>query len=323
MTKAIRIHTFGGTDQMKFEDVTLAAPAKGEVRIKHTAIGLNYIDTYFRSGLYPAALPLTLGNEGAGVITALGEGVTGYKIGDRVAYYHAPGAYCEERNFPANRMVKIPDGISDQVAACMMLKGMTAQYLLKQLHKTQKGDVFLFQAAAGGVGQIFGQWAKALGATVIGTVGSDEKIAQAKANGYDHVINYTTEDFAARVKEITGGKGVDVAYDGVGKSTFPKVLDCIKPRGLFVTFGNASGAIDAFPVGMLAAKGSLFMTRPTLNSYTTTDADLAHTAGDVMDALAKGIIKININQTYALKDAAKAHEDLMGRKTTGNSVLIP
>lgn len=323
MTKAIRIHQFGAPENMKLESVELAPLAKGEVRLRHTAIGINYIDTYFRSGLYPSALPLTIGNEAAGVVVELGESVTELKVGDRVAYVHAPGSYCEMRNMPAARLVKIAKGIEDKTAAAMMLKGMTAQYLLKQTHKTKKGDVFLFHAAAGGVGQIFGQWAKALGATIIGTVGSDEKIAIAKAHGYDHVINYNTENFVERVKEITGGKGVDVVYDGVGKATFPMSLDCLKPRGLFVTFGNASGAIDAFNVGLLAAKGSLYVTRPTLNTYTATPEMLQATAGDVMKALAKGIIKIDINQTYALKDAVQAHLDLEGRKTTGASVLIP
>lgn len=322
MTKAIRIHAFGGPDAMKLEEITLAPLAVGEVRLRHTAIGLNYIDTYFRSGLYPAALPLTIGNEAAGVVEAIAADVTSLKVGDRVAYVHAPGSYCETRNMPAARLVKIPTTIDDKTAACMMLKGMTTQYLLKQTHHTKKGDVFLFHAAAGGVGLMFGQWAKALGAIVIGTVGSDDKIQLAKDHGYTHVINYKTENFVERVKEITGGKGVDVVYDGVGKDTFPMSLDCLKPRGLFVTFGNASGAIENFAVGMLAAKGSLYMTRPTLNTYTATSEMLQTTAGDVIAAIEQGILKIAINQTYALKDAVKAHQDLEGRKTTGASVLL-
>ena len=324
MTHAIRIHSFGGPEAMKWEEVTVGAPAPNEVRLKATAIGLNYIDTYHRSGLYKIPLPSVLGREAAAVVEEVGSAVTDLKVGDRVAYVASPiGAYSEARVMPADKMVKIPAGISDSQAASMMLKGMTAQYLIRRIHPVKAGDTILMHAAAGGVGLILCQWAKHLGATVIGTVGSDEKMALAKANGCDHVINYVKEDFVARVAEITDGKKCHVVYDGVGKDTFLKSLDCVRPLGLVAVFGNASGAVPPFDVGLLGAKGSLFVNRPTLDTFTSTRADLLATAGELFDVVARGIVKIEINQTYALKDAATAHRDLEARKTTGSTVLIP
>ena len=324
MTHAIRIHEQGGPELMKWEEVSVGAPGPNEVRLKATAVGLNFIDTYHRSGLYKIPLPSVLGREGAGVVEEVGNAVTDLKVGDRIAYAASPiGAYAEARLMPADKLVKIPDGVSDKQAASMMLKGMTAQYLVRRTYRVKPGDTILMHAAAGGVGLIVCQWAKHLGATVIGTVGSDEKTALAKANGCDHVINYSKEDFVARVAEITGGKKCNVVYDGVGKDTFLKSLDCVRPLGLVAVFGNASGAVPAFDLGQLAAKGSLFVTRPTLDTYTATRADLVATADDLFDMVARGIVKIEINQTYALKDAAQAHRDLEARKTTGSTVLIP
>jgi NADPH:quinone reductase len=325
MMKAIHFEQAGGPEVLKLVDIGLAPPAAGEVQMRHTAIGLNFVDTYFRSGLYPApAMPSGLGNEAAGVITALGKGVKGFKVGDRVAYgTGALGAYQEARNIPASKLVKLPKAIKDETAAAMMLKGMTVRYLLKGCHKLKKGETVLFHAAAGGVGQIFGQWAKAIGAKVIGTVGSTDKVAAAKANGYAYVIDTSKEDLVARVKEITKGKGVPVVYDAVGKATFAQSLDCLSPRGLLVSFGNASGPITDFNLGMLAAKGSLFVTRPTLFNYTATDADFKATARDVVKMVSSGKVKIRVNQRYALADAAKAHADLQARRTTGATVLLP
>ena len=324
MTHAIRIHEQGGPELMKWEEVSVGAPGPNEVRLKATAVGLNFIDTYHRSGLYKIPLPSVLGREGAGVVEEVGNAVTDLKVGDRIAYAASPiGAYAEARLMPADKLVKIPDGVSDKQAASMMLKGMTAQYLVRRTYRVKPGDTILMHAAAGGVGLIVCQWAKHLGATVIGTVGSDEKTALAKANGCDHVINYSKEDFVARVAEITGGKKCNVVYDGVGKDTFLKSLDCVRPLGLVAVFGNASGAVPAFDLGQLAAKGSLFVTRPTLDTYTATRADLVATADELFDMVARGIVKIEINQTYALKDAAQAHRDLEARKTTGSTVLIP
>ena len=324
MTHAIRIHEQGGPELMKWEEVAVGAPGPNEVRLKATAVGLNFIDTYHRSGLYKIPLPSVLGREGAGVVEEVGSAVTDLKVGDRIAYAASPiGSYAEARLMPADKVVKIPAGVSDNQAASMMLKGMTAQYLVRRTYRVKPGDTILMHAAAGGVGLIVCQWAKHLGATVIGTVGSDEKTALAKANGCDHVINYSKEDFVARVAEITGGKKCNVVYDGVGKDTFLKSLDCVRPLGLVAVFGNASGAVPAFDLGQLAAKGSLFVTRPTLDTYTATRADLVATADDLFDMVARGIVKIEINQTYALKDAAQAHRDLEARKTTGSTVLIP
>jgi NADPH:quinone reductase len=324
MTHAIRIHAQGGPEVMKWEAVTVGEPGPNEVRIKHTAVGLNYIDTYHRSGMYPVALPTVLGREGSGVIEALGSAVTEFKVGDRVAYASSPiGSYSEARLMVAERLVKVPDNITDQQAACMMLKGMTAQYLLRRTFRVKAGDTILAHAAAGGVGLILCQWAKHLGATVIGTVGSAEKAVLAKAAGCDHVINYNTEDFVKRVAEITGGKKCPVVYDGVGKDTFAKSLDCLSPLGLMVSYGAASGKVEPFNTGDLAAKGSLYLTRPTLDTYIAKREDLVATANDLFAVVSTGTVKIDINQTYALKDAAQAHRDLEARKTTGSTVLLP
>ena len=323
MTHAIRLHAHGGPEVMKWEEVVVGAPGANEVRLKTTAVGLNFIDTYHRSGLYPIPLPSGLGLESAGIVEALGANVTDLKIGDRVACASAPiGAYSETRLMPADKLVKIPAGVSDQQAASMMLKGMTAQYLIRRTFRVKPGDTILMHAAAGGVGSIVCQWAKHLGATVIGTVGSEAKLALARSYGCDHVINYATEDFVARVAEITGGKKCNVVYDGVGKDTFLKSLDCARPLGTVVIFGNASGAVPPFDLGQLAVKGSLFVTRPMLASYTGTRDDLVATTNDLFDVVARGIVKIEINQTYALKDAGEAHRDLEARKTTGSTVLI-
>jgi len=322
--KAIQIDKQGGPEVMELRDIALAAPKPGEITVRHTAIGINFIDTYHRSGLYPVKLPSGLGMEAAGTVEALGEGVTGLKVGDRVAYGSGPiGAYAEANNVPASRAVKIPDGVSDEAAAAMMLKGMTAQFLLRQTYVVKPGDTILWHAAAGGVGLIATQWAKHLGATVIGTVGSDEKAAMAKAHGCDHVLNYRSEDVPARVREITGGKMLPVVYDGVGKDTFVMSLDCLRPRGLLVSFGNASGAVTDVNLGILAAKGSLYVTRPTMFHYTATDADFQMVAKDLFDVVASGAVKIEIGQRYKLADARQAHIDLESRKTTGATVLVP
>lgn len=321
MTKAIRVHETGGPDVLKWEDVDVPAPGAGEALVRQTAAGLNFIDTYQRSGLYPIDLPAIMGNEGAGVVEAIGDGVTEVKPGDRVAYHSAPGAYAEQRIVPAWVLAKLPDSISDQQGASMMLKGGTAQYLLRQTYNVQAGDTIVIHAAAGGVGLIVCQWAKHLGANVIGTVGSDEKAALAKAHGCDHAIVYSREDFTARVKEITGGKGVPVVYDSVGKDTFMGSLDCLQPRGLMVTFGNASGPPNPLNVLALSQKGSLFLTRPTLGHYTPNHAAVLSVANDLFDVVSSGAVKIEINQTYALQDAAQAHRDLESRKTTGSTVL--
>ena len=325
MVAAVRIHKIGGPEVLTYEEITLKDPGQGEVRIKHSAIGLNFIDTYFRTGLYPAVggLPMIPGNEGSGVVTAVGPGVTELKTGDRVAYGTAPGGYAAERNILAEKLVKIPDSIDDKTAAGMMLKGLTAQYLLRRTFKVEKGQTILVHAAAGGVGLILCQWANYLGATVIGTVGSADKAKLAKANGAHHTILYRDEDFVAKVNEITGGKKCEVVYDGVGKATFPQSLDCIRPLGMFVSFGNASGAIDAFNILLLQQKGSLFATRPTLVHYGAKREDIVSMSKDLMDVVSKGAVKIPVNQTYALKDVAQAHKDLESRKTTGSTVLIP
>lgn len=323
MTHAIRIHQNGGPAVLRWEAVDVPAPAAGEVRLRHTAVGLNYIDVYFRTGLYPPpGFPFIPGFEGAGVIEALGPDVTGFAVGDRVAYGTGPlGAYSEARVIPVDRVVKIPAGVSDEQAAAMMLQGMTVQYLIRRIHKVQAGDTILVHAAAGGVGLILCQWAKHLGATVIGTVGSDEKAALARANGCDHPIVYVREDFQARLMEITHGQKVPVVYDSVGRDTFAKSLDCLAPLGMMVLFGQASGPVPPFELGQLAAKGSLFITRPTLFSYTAKRADLEATAADLFAVVASGAVKIAVNQTYALKDAAIAHQDLEARRTTGSTVL--
>ncbi len=324
MVRAIRIHQYGGPDVMKFEEVEVGAPGAGELRIRHRAVGLNYIDVYHRTGLYPVgALPAVIGMEGAGVVEAVGKGVSEFRAGDHVAYANPIGAYAEERLIPAERVVKIPAGIDDKTAAGMMLQGMTAQYLLRRTYDVVPGTVILFHAAAGGVGLIACQWARYLGATIIGTVGSAEKAREATNAGCTHVINYRTENFVERVKEITGGKGCDVVYDGIGKDTYPGSLDCLKPFGLWVSFGNASGKIENFDLGLLGAKGSLFATRPTLFTYVAKRDDLVASANELFDVVGKGHVKIAVNQTYPLGDAAQAHRELEGRKTTGSTLLLP
>jgi NADPH2:quinone reductase len=322
MTYAMRFYETGGPEVLRWEEVEVGQPGPGEARVRHTAIGLNYVDTYVRSGLYPASLPSGLGTEAAGVVEAVGPGVTEVKVGDRVAYSGGPqGAYSEERVMPADRLVVLPDGISDQQAAAMMLKGMTAQYLIRRTYKVKEGDTILFHAAAGGVGLIACQWAKSLGATVIGTVGSDEKAELAKAHGCDYPIVYTRENFVERVREITRGEMVPVVYDSVGKDTFIASLDCLRPLGLMVSFGQSSGAIGPIDLGILAQKGSLYVTRPTLRTYAEKRADLLAMAQDLFSVVLSGAVKIEVNQTYRLQDAAKAHEDLQARKTTGSTVL--
>ena len=323
MAHAIRIHEHGGPDKLRWEEVEVGDPGPGEVRVRNTAIGLNFIDAYHRSGLYPMQLPATLGMEGAGVVEAVGPKVKEFKAGDRVAYANPIGAYADVLLRPVERLVKIPAGIDDKIAAAIMLKGMTAWYLVKRTYKVRKGDTVLVHAAAGGVGQILCQWAKALGATVIGTVGSDEKAAIAKKCGCRHVIVTSREKFLDRVKEITKGKGVPVVYDGVGKDTFMDSLDCLAPFGLMASFGNASGAVTQFNPGVLAQKGSLFLTRPTLFTYTAKREDLLAAARDLFAVVKSGKVRISINQTYPLRDAAQAQADLEARKTTGSTVLLP
>ncbi|MGF6255822.1 quinone oxidoreductase family protein [Ensifer sp. ZNC0028] len=323
MAQAIVVRELGGPEVLKLEGVTLSPPGPGEVQIRQVAVGLNFIDVYFRTGLYKSALPFVPGKEGAGIVTAVGDGVSLFSVGDRVAYASADGAYASERNVDAAQLVKVPEGISLETAAAMMLKGMTAQYLLNQTYQVGPGTTILFHAAAGGVGLIAGQWAKALGATVIGTAGSQDKIDLALAHGYDHVINYRTDNFVARVKELTDGRGVDVVYDSVGRDTYPASLDCIKPRGLWVSFGNSSGPVDAFSIGILAQKGSLFATRPTLFGYVATRPALEACANSLFDIVRSNKVRININQTYPLADAGRAHTDLETRKTSGTTLLIP
>ncbi len=324
MTKAIRCFKNGGPEVMEYVDVEVGEPGAGEARVRHHAIGLNYIDVYFRTGLYPQPLPSGLGMEGAGVVEAIGPGVTEVKVGDRVAYAcRPPGAYAEVRVMRAADLVTLPDAIDFETAAAMMLQGMTVQYLFRRTFRLQGGETILFHAAAGGVGLIACQWAKALGVTMIGTVGSDEKAEIAKAHGCAHTINYNKEDVVARVKEITGGKGVPVVYDSIGADTFIKSLDCLSPLGMMVSFGSASGPVPPFSLQELASRGSLFITRPTLFAYTATRADLEATANELFDLVASGKIKIDINQRYALKDVQQAHIDLESRKTTGSTILLP
>ena len=325
MAHAIRFHKTGGPEVLQWEEVAVGDPGPGEARVAHKAVGLNFIETYHRSGLYPLPLPSGLGTEGAGVVEAIGPNVTEVKVGDRVAYCNGPlGAYSEKRNMPADRLVKLPDGISFEQAASMMLQGLTVQYLLRRMLVVPKaGDTILWQAAAGGVGLIACQWAKALGINLIGTVSSEEKAQLAREHGAAHTINYAKEDFVARVNEITGGKKVPVAYDSVGKDTFMKSLDCVQPRGLLVLFGNASGPVDALNTGLLAAKGSLYVTRPTLASYAAKRDELLAASKELFDLVLAGKIKVGPRQSYALKDAAQAHRDLEGRKTTGSTILVP
>ncbi len=324
MPHAIRFHRPGGPEVLQWEEVEVPAPAASEATVRHEAVGLNFIDIYHRSGLYPVPLPSGIGLEGAGVVTAVGGTVTEVKVGDRVAYAGGPiGAYAEVRNIPADRLVKLPDAIDGKTAAAMMLQGMTAQYLLRRTYRVQPGDTILIHAAAGGVGLIVCQWAKALGATVIGTVGSDDKADLARAHGCDHPIVYTRENFVERVKEITGGAGVPVVYDSIGKDTFQGSLDCLRPMGMMVTFGNASGPVPPVDTLELSRRGSLFLTRPTLFTYTAKRDELVQTANELFAMVTTGKVKIEVNQTYPLKDAAEAQLDLAARKTTGSTVLLP
>jgi len=324
MTHAIRVHEYGGPEVLRWEEVEVGDPGPGQIRIRQTAVGLNYIDVYLRTGLYPQeTMPFTPGMEGAGVITAVGKGVRDLKVGRRVAYAGPVGAYAIERLIAADRVVRIPEAVSDKTAAAIMLKGMTAQYLLRRTYKVGPDTTLLFHAAAGGVGMIACQWAAFLGATVIGTVGSAGKALIARSHGCTHVINYREEEVIAKVKDLTKGKGVDVVYDSIGKDTFPASLDCLKPRGTWVSFGQASGPVPEFRINLLAQKGSLFATRPALGDYIATRKELVSTANDLFDVITKGKVKIAINQTYSLDEAERAHHDLEGRLTTGSTLLIP
>ena len=323
MIHAIRVHEHGGPEKLVWEAIPKPEPKPGEALVRHEAVGLNYIDVYFRTGLYKApSMPVTIGMEGAGVVEAVGQGVAGVEPGDRVAYAGALGAYAEARSVPAEKLVKIPDGVDAKQAAAMMLQGMTAQFLLRRCHRVEKGETILVHAAAGGVGLILCQWAKHLGATVIGVVSTLEKAELIRAHGAEHAL-LTSEDIPARVKQITGGAMVPVVYDSVGRDTFATSLDCLKPFGLMVSYGNASGPVSIPDLGVLAAKGSLYVTRPTLNTYTAKREDLEATAAELFEAVKSGAVKIRVNQTFPLKDAAEAHRALEGRKTTGSTVLLP
>ena len=324
MPFAIRVHQTGGPEAMQWDEVELGDPGPGEARVRHTAIGVNFIDTYHRSGLYPLPLPTMIGREAAGIVEAVGPGVTEVAAGDRVTYCTgALGSYAEMRNTPVERLIKLPEGITDVQAASMMLKGLTCQYLLRRTYPLKSGDTVLFHAAAGGVGQIACQWTKALGVTMIGTVGSDEKAELAKSLGCAHTINYARENFVERTRELTNGKGVPVVYDGVGKDTFMASLDCLSKFGLMVLFGNASGAVTAFNPGIMAAKGSLYLTRPTLDTYAGTRPELIAMADDLFNLVIAGKIRIEPSKVFALRDAAEAHRELEGRKTTGSVILVP
>lgn len=323
MAKAIRFHKTGGPEVLQQDEIQVGEPGPGQARIRHTAIGVNFVDTYQRSGLYPMPLPQVAGNEAAGVVEAVGAGVTELKAGDRVCYTGLIGSYCEQRLVPADRLVKLPAGITDEQAASMLLKGLTVHYLISSTYAVKAGETVLWHAAAGGVGLIACQWLKALGVTVIGTAGSDEKCALAKAHGATHVINYSKENFVEKVKALTGGKGVPVVYDSVGKSTWEGTLDCPQPRGLIVSFGNASGAVPPVNLGILSAKGSLYVTRPTLATYIATRADLVARANALFDIVQSGKVKIETTGKYKLADAAKSHADLESRKTTGSVILVP
>jgi NADPH2:quinone reductase len=325
MTRAIRVHETGGPEVLRLEEVAVGEPGPGEARVRHTAIGVNFIDTYFRSGLYPApSTPFVPGAEAAGVVEAVGPDVTSVKPGDRVGYVVTLGAYADERLIPADRLVRLPDDVSDRDAAAMLLKGMTVRFLLRATYPVRPETKMLVHAAAGGVGLLMGQWARHLGVgTIIGTVGGPEKAALAAANGYTHVIDYRSEDFVGRVKDITGGRGVDVAYDSVGKDTFPGSLDCLRPRGLWVSFGNASGPVPPFPIGLLSQKGSLYATRPTIFAYIGTQAELQETAQDLFEVVRSGAVSVSARQEMRLAEAADAHRALEGRLTSGATVLIP
>ncbi len=323
MTKCMQVSEAGGPEMLNWVDTDVGDPGAGEIRVRHVAVGLNFIDVYFRTGTYPPpGYPFTPGLEGAGVVEAVGEGVSDVDVGDRVAYASPPlGAYAEARTIPADKVVKVPDDVDDQTAAAMMLKGMTAQYLLRRTYPVKAGDTILFHAAAGGVGLIACQWAKHLGATVIGTVSSDDKAELAITHGCDHPIVYTRENFVERVKQITGGKALPVVYDSVGQTTFMDSLDCLQPLGTMVSFGQSSGKVEPFDIGVLSAKGSLYLTRPTLMTYTAKREDLVNSANELFEVVGKGVIKIDVNQTYPLAEAARAHQDLESRKTTGSTVL--
>lgn len=324
MTKAIRFDKTGGPDVMKWVDVDVGEPGKGEIRVKHHAVGLNYIDVYFRTGLYPMPLPGGLGMEAAGEVTAVGEGVTEFKVGDRVAYAsRPPGAYAQERVMSTVYVVRLPDEISYEDGASIMLQGLTAQYLLRRTYRVKAGDTILIHAAAGGVGMLACQWAKSLGATVIGTVGSEEKAELAKAHGCDYPIVYTREDFTKRVREITNGAGVPVVYDSIGVDTYTASLDCLSPLGMFVSFGNTSGPVPPIDSSELAGRGSLYFTRPTLFSYIAKRSDLVEMSTELFSVIASGKVKTNVRQRYAMSDATKAHEDLEARRTTGSTIFLP
>ena len=323
MAKAIRYHKHGGPEVLQLDDVEVGDPAQGQVRIRHTAIGVNFVDTYQRSGLYPMQTPQTAGNEAAGIVEAVGPDVTDLAVGDRVTYTGLPGSYCEQRLVPADRLVKLPQGITEDQAASMLLKGLTVHYLIFSTYQVQQGDTVLWHAAAGGVGLIACQWLKALGVTTIATAGSPEKMALAKTHGADHAINYSTENFVEKVKAITGGKGVPVVYDGVGKTTWEGSLDCLRPRGLMVSFGNASGPVSPVNLGILSTKGSLYVTRPTLATHIATRADLVERSKALFDVVLSGKVKIETTARYKLADAAQAHRDLESRKTTGSVILEP
>jgi NADPH2:quinone reductase len=323
MAKAVRFHKQGGPEVMQYEEVPVGDPGQGQARIRHTAIGVNFVDTYQRSGLYPMQMPQVAGNEGAGVVEAVGPGVTELKAGDRVAYTGLPGSYCDVRVVPADRLVKLPEGISEEQAASMMLKGLTVHYLIHTTYPVKKGETVLWHAAAGGVGLIACQWLKALGVTVIGTAGSDEKAALAKAHGAEHVVNYSRENFVERVQSITGGKKVPVVYDSVGKTTWEGSLECLGPRGLMVSFGNASGPVAPVNLGILSTKGSLYVTRPTLATHIASRADLVARSNDLFNVVKNGKVKIETTKRYKLADAQQAHRDLEGRKTTGSIILQP
>ncbi|ADU12171.1 quinone oxidoreductase family protein [Asticcacaulis excentricus] len=323
MTTAIRVHETGGPEVLRVEQIDIGEPGPGEARVRHTAIGVNFIDTYFRSGLYKTAMPFVPGNEGAGIVEAVGEGVNFVKVGDRVVYSATPGGYAQARLIAADKLIPIPDGISDEVAAAVFLKGLTAQYLLRRTFRVGPGHTVLIHAAAGGVGLIAGQWARALGATVIGTAGSEAKIELARHNGYSHLINYRTEDFVARVLEITGGRKVDVVYDSVGKDTFDGSLDVLKPLGLMVSFGQSSGAVPPVDISVLNTKGSLFLTRPSVFGYNLDRATLLDSAADLFGVILNGKVRVRIDQRFALTEARAAHEALESRATTGSTLLIP
>jgi NADPH2:quinone reductase len=323
MAKAVRYHKQGGPEVLQLDEVPVGDPGPGQARVRHKAIGVNFVDVYQRSGLYPMQVPATAGNEGSGVVEAVGPGVTTVKPGDRVTYTGLPGSYCDVRLVPAERLVRLPEGVSEETAASMTLKGMTVQYLIHRTFAVKRGDMVLWHAAAGGVGLIAGQWLKAIGAVTIGTVGSEEKAALAKAHGWQHVINYSKENFVEKVKALTGGKGVPVVYDSVGKTTWEGSLDCLRPRGLMVSFGNASGPVPPVNLGILSTKGSLYVTRPTLATYIASRHELEETASSLFDVVKSGKVKIETTKRYKLADAAQAHRDLEGRKTTGSVVLVP